>query len=80
MSRAIGINILGIGNYPNIAWNHVSREIMKFLYYLFVNNNKYLPHVVTISYSESAYPITPVELLKQASTIILEFQYILFTI
>ena len=28
------------------CWNHVSGTILKFVWNLFVNNNKYLPHVV----------------------------------
>ena len=36
--------------------------------------------LLTISYSESAYPITPVEPLKATLYDHLEFQYILFTI
>ena len=36
--------------------------------------------LLILSYSESAYPITPVEPLKASLYEILEFQYILFTL
>ena len=41
-----------------------SGTILKFLYFLVVNNNNYSSLLLTISYSGSAYPIIPVELLK----------------
>ena len=47
-----------------VSWNHVFVSIQKFVFFLVVNNNKYLPHVVEnimFGISVPDYPIRTVE-------------------
>ena len=66
-----------VNNFNKTWLYHIGYAESKFLMidYFFL-----LCIISSISYSESVYPITPVEPLKATLSIILEFLYILFTL
>ena len=55
-------------------------EVLKFVYFLVVNNNNIYHMLLTLSYSESTYPITPVEPFKASLYDYFVIWFILFTL